>query len=104
MGRKNYSRKKSKWGAKMARPKQEITRDIEVKTRLSDDEYNQIKEMAEHLEIPVSTFMRNLILTAFEDAKMMESVKMLSGLKKFQAWKDALSVGAGQAQGSLKKA
>lgn len=88
----------------MARPKQDVVRDIEVKTRLSKDEYEQIKNMAEHLDIPVSTFMRNLILTSFEDAKMMESVKLLSGLKKFKEWKDALSVGAGQAQVNIKKA
>lgn len=76
----------------MARPKQEIVRDIEIKTRLSKEEYEQIKNMAEQLNIPVSTFMRNLILSSFEDAKMMDSIKLLSGLKKFQEWKDALSI------------
>jgi hypothetical protein len=88
----------------MARPKQDVVRDIEIKTRLSKDEYEQIKNMADHLEIPVSTFMRNLILASFEDAKMMESIKLLSGMKKFKEWKDALSVGAGQAQRKIKNA
>lgn len=88
----------------MARPKQDVVRDIEIKTRLSKDEYDQIKNMANHLEIPVSTFMRNLILASFEDAKMMESIKLLSGMKKFKEWKNALSVGAGQAQRNIKHA
>ena len=86
----------------MARPKQDIVRDIEIKIRFSDQEFEDIKNMAEHLEIPISTFMRNLMMYAMDDARKMEKVKLLTGLKKFSEWIDALSLNSGQARGTSK--
>lgn len=86
----------------MARPKQEIVREIEIKVRLSDEEYEEIKKFADHLEIPTSTFMRNLIKYAMKDAQKMEKIKLLTGLKKFSEWAEALSVNSGQAREASK--
>lgn len=95
----------------MARPKIEEVRNIEMKIRLTEKEYREVQELAEHIEIPVTTLARNFLLYAKRDAEFLKRFGILKGAKKFVEFEekfgefiDGLSVGAGQAQGNIKKA
>ncbi len=95
----------------MARPKAEEIRDIEMKIRLTEKEYKEVQELAEYIEIPVTTLARNFLLYAKRDAEFLKRFGILKGAKKFVEFEekfgefiDGLSVGAGQAQGSIKHA
>lgn len=91
----------------MARPKQDVTRNKELRIRLSEQEYKEVHELAEYINIPVTTLARNFLLYAKRDAEFLKKLGILKGAKKFVEFEekfgefiDGLSVGAGQAQGN----
>jgi hypothetical protein len=70
----------------MARPKQDIIREIEFKIRLDENELKELEEFAEYMELPLSTFVRNLVLYAKEDAEIYKKLGFFKGVKKLQDW------------------
>lgn len=95
----------------MARPKQDIVREKELRIRLSEQEFKEVHDLAEYIEIPVTTLARNFLLYAKRDAEFLKRFGILKGAKKFVEFEekfgefiDRLSVGAGQAQGNIENA
>lgn len=70
----------------MARPKQDVVREIELKIRLSEDELKELEELANYLELPISTCVRNLVLYAKEDAELYKKIGIFKGVKKLKEW------------------
>lgn len=70
----------------MARPKQEVIREIDLKIRLSETEYEELERLAEHMELPISTCVRNLVLYAKEDAEFYKKIGFFKGIKKVSEW------------------
>jgi len=70
----------------MARPKQDVIREIELKIRLSEDELKELEELANYLELPISTCVRNLVLYAKEDADIYKKIGLFKGVKKLKEW------------------
>lgn len=70
----------------MARPKQDIIREIEFKIRLNEDELKELEELAEYMELPLSTCVRNLIFYAKNDADFFKKIGFFKGIKKLQDW------------------
>ena len=57
-------------------------RDKELYIRVSEDELNEMKNIANYLDLPLSTFARNLLLVASEDAQFYKKIGVLKGAKK----------------------
>ena len=70
----------------MARPKQDIVREIELKIRLSEDELKELEALANYLELPISTCVRNLVMYAKEDAAFFKKIGFFKGIKKVSEW------------------
>jgi hypothetical protein len=70
----------------MAGKKQEVTRDETIYLRVSKKELEEIKELAEELELPLTTCVRNLVLYAKEDAEFLKKVGVFKGIKKLSGW------------------
>ena len=58
------------------------SRNIKFEIRVSEDEYNTIKNLANYVDLPPSTFARNLLLVASEDAQFYKKIGVLKGAKK----------------------
>lgn len=71
--------------------KKNETRDQRIEIRLSKTEKENIEKLAEKLELPASTLMRNLVLTSYEDAIIFEHLGVLKGIKKFREFKERFS-------------
>ena len=66
-------------------------RDQRIEIRLSKTEKENIEKMAMKLDIPPSTLMRNLVLTSYEDAVVFDNLGFLTGVKKFQEFREKFS-------------
>jgi hypothetical protein len=70
----------------MAGKKQDITRDETIYLRVSKQELEELKELAEYLRLPLTTTIRNLVLYAKEDAEIYKKIGIFKGVKKLQDW------------------
>lgn len=77
-------------------------RDKEISIRVSEEELEKMREMADYLEIPISTFARNLILTAYEDAVFLKKIGVLKGAKKLTEFQKKFKEISKELQNSLK--
>jgi Zn-dependent peptidase ImmA (M78 family) len=69
----------------MARPpKDGITRDKIIKTRVSETEDRHIEELAEYLGIPKSVFIRNLLIVGLREARIYKALGLLDLAKGIQ--------------------
>ena len=66
-------------------------RDKRIELRLSQTEKENIEKLANSLNIPPSTFIRNLVMTSYEDAVIFEKIGLLTGAKKFLDFKEKYS-------------
>lgn len=71
--------------------KNKETRDQRIELRLSKTEKENIENLAERLDLPPSTLIRNLVLTSYEDAIIFEKLGLLKGVKKFNDFKEKYS-------------
>lgn len=71
---------------KQGRPKiDEDKRDVNKTIRLSEKELKRATELANYLEIPITVFLRNLILVGLDDAEILKKAGVLGlakGIKK----------------------
>lgn len=70
----------------MSGKKQDITRDETIYLRVSKEELEELKKLAEYLEIPLTTTIRNMVLYAKEDAEFLKRIGVFKGLKKLKEW------------------
>jgi|GEM_PF-3269487 len=68
--------------------KKDEIRDKRIELRLSKTEKENIEELARTLNLPPSTFIRNLVMTSYEDAVLFEKLGLLKGTKKFLDFKE----------------
>lgn len=66
-------------------PLDNVVREEKLFIKVSEKEAKELEELAIYLEIPKSTLIRNLTLTALEDAKVFKKLgllKLAKGLRK----------------------
>jgi len=68
-----------------------ISRETKVFTRISEKEAKEIEELANYLDIPKSVFMRNLVLVALDDAKLLKKLGILGLAKGIKKTSEAVS-------------
>lgn len=71
---------------KQGRPTLDKTkRNINKTIRLSEEELKRATELANYLEIPITAFLRNLILVGLDDAELLKKagiLKLAIGIRK----------------------
>jgi len=71
---------------KMGRPPLDnVVRETKLFIKVSEEEAKQLEELANYLEVPKSVLVRNLTLTALEDAKIFKKLgllKLAKGIRK----------------------
>jgi len=76
---------------KMGRPPLDnVVREERLFLKVSKEEAREIEELAEYLEIPKSTFVRNLTLTALDEAKILKKLGLLGLGKGIRKTSEAL--------------
>jgi len=68
--------------------KDALTENITV--RFSKNEIEEIKKIAENIEIPTTRLIRNLVLCSLDDAKFLNKIGVLKGTKKLIEFKKRL--------------
>lgn len=81
------TKKKSNAGRK---PEAGKARNHLLTIKLTDEEIAAIDKIANKINIPRTTLARNLLLTGLEDAKLLNRIGILKGLKKLDDFKKAL--------------
>ena len=66
-------------------------RNQRIELRLSKTEKEKIEKLAKELEIPPSTFIRNLVLTSYDDAVIFNKIGLLKGAKKIKEFREKYS-------------
>ena len=59
-----------------------------ISIRLTKTEMKELEEVAKELEIPKTRFMRNVLLSGLEDAKVLHKLGALKGAKKLLDFKE----------------
>lgn len=67
-------------------------RDQRLELRLSKKEKDKIESLANRLELPVGTLIRNLVLVSYEDAAIFEKIGLLKGAKKILDFKEKFTI------------
>jgi len=70
----------------MAGKKQEVTRDEVINLRVTKQELEELKVLANYLSLPLTTTIRNLVFYAKEDAEIYKKIGFLKGVKKLKEW------------------
>ena len=68
-----------------------VTRETKLFTKLSTNEAKEIEELANYLDIPKSVFMRNLVLVALDDTKLLKKLGILGLAKGIKKTSEAVS-------------
>ena len=63
-------------------------RNQRIELRLSKTEKEKIEKLANELEIPPSTFIRNLVLTSYDDAIIFNKIGLLKGAKRIKDFRE----------------
>ncbi len=85
------------------RPQEEAKpRDIKLTIKLSEEEMRELEEWAKELNMPKSTYGRNLLMTGIEDTKMLNNIGILglmkgikntkNFIKKYTVMREALAI------------
>jgi len=76
---------------KMGRPPlDDVVREERLFLKVSKKEAKEIEELAKYLEIPKSTLIRNLTLTALDEAKLFKKLGLLKIGKGIRKTSEAL--------------
>jgi len=75
----------------MARTKIKNGRDTRLEFRCSTEEKKKIEDLANYLEIPPATLVRNLVLASYDDAMIFKKLGLLKGAKKLIDFKEKYS-------------
>jgi len=85
------------------KPLDNITRETKLFIKVSEDEAKEIEELANYLDVPKSTLLRNLALSSLEDAQIFKKLGLLKlakgirksseALKEFRAMKSKTTSG-----------
>lgn len=59
-----------------------------ISLRFTKEEMEEIEKIAEELDMPKTRFMRNLVLTSLDDARVFHKMGILKGAKKFIDFKE----------------
>ena len=66
-------------------------RNICISIRFSEEEIKEIEKIAKELDIPKTKLIRNLALAGLSDAKLLNNLKILKGVKTLIDFKDRFS-------------
>ena len=66
----------------------EHPRNTNITIRFTDEEIEEIEKIAKDMDIPKTRLIRNLVLTSLNDAKVLNKIGVLKGVKKFIDFKE----------------
>jgi len=63
--------------AKVGRPKKENKRDIEIRFRVSAEENERIKKLAQKMKMNKSRLIRNIVLGEIKDVELLSNIGLI---------------------------